>query len=602
MTHEDYKELAPTFPDEPGVYQFIDKEGRPLYVGKAKNLKKRLGSYFSAGKSKAHKTKVLVKNADHIDYTIVESEQDALLLENTLIKKFQPRYNVQLKDGKSYPYICVKNERFPRVFMTRNVIRDGSRYFGPYTSVKRVQVVLEMVRRLFQLRTCSYNLSDENIKKGKFKICLEYHIKNCKGPCEGLENEDEYNEKIRQVKNMLSGKFSVVIRHLKKQMDELSEGLEFEKAQQIKDKIDKLKKYQAKSTVVNAMIDHVDVFSITEDEDLAYVNYIKIVDGALIHAFTLELTPNLNQNQEDLLAFGIQTLRERYNSVAEEIIIPFKVSLPREDNVKLTIPKVGDKKNLLELSIKNGSYFKLQKKKARLAQIRKLPAAERILRTMMEDLNMEEIPLHIECFDNSNIQGSNPVASMVIFRNAKPAKKEYRHYNIKTVIGPDDFASMEEVVYRRYRRLLDEEKELPQLVIIDGGKGQLNAAMNSINRLGLAARIKVIGIAKRLEEIYFPGDPVPLLLSKRSESLKLIQRLRNEAHRFAITFHRNQRSKDFTKTELTNIPGIGEKTAARLLTHFKSVKKIKAALPSELMEVVGKSAALKVKEYFDKSG
>ncbi|MEM7101596.1 MAG: excinuclease ABC subunit UvrC [Bacteroidota bacterium] len=600
MTTEDYKRLSPTFPNEPGVYQFKDAEGKILYVGKAKNLKKRLASYFGNKKHQAHKTRVLVKNADHVDYTIVETEQDALLLENTLIKKYQPRYNVQLKDGKTYPYICIKNERFPRVFMTRQVIRDGSKYFGPYTSVSRVKIVLELIKQLFQLRTCTYNLTEDNINKGKFKVCLEYHIKNCKGPCENLESEEEYNEKIRQIRNMLKGKFSTVIRHMKIQMEESAAALEFEKAQLLKEKIKSLKKYQSRSTVVNPSIEDVDVFSIAEDEKLAYVNYIKVVDGAIIHTFTLEMTPNLNDNKKDLLSYAIQTLREKYRSHAPMLILPFPVPiLSDDDDLKMSIPKVGDKKKLLELSEKNVQYYKLQKKKEELAKIRKQPAAERILKTLKEDLNMDDVPIQIECFDNSNIQGSNPVASCVVFKNAKPSKKDYRHFHIKTVVGPDDFASMEEVVFRRYRRLKEENQDLPQLVVIDGGKGQLNAAVKILKELDLYDKITVIGIAKRLEEIYFPEDPVPLLLSKRSESLKLIQQLRNEAHRFAITFHRNQRSKDFAKTELTDIPGIGAKTAQKLLVHFKSVKKIKEALPSELMEVVGKNAALKVKSYFD---
>ncbi|MEO1434117.1 MAG: excinuclease ABC subunit UvrC [Bacteroidota bacterium] len=599
MNVEDYQKMLPGLPTAPGVYRFIDDTETILYVGKAKNLKKRIASYFGDKKHRAYKTRVMVKNADHLEFTVVDTEQDALLLENTLIKKHQPRYNVQLKDGKSYPYICVKNERFPRVFMTRKVIKDGSKYFGPYTSVRRVTIVLELIRQLFQLRTCSYNLSEENIKKGKFKVCLEYHIGNCKGPCEDMEEEEPYNEKIRQIKNMLSGKFTTVIRHLKKDMEALAINLEFEKAQKLKEKIDVLTDYQGKSTVVNPSIRNADVYSITMHEKQAYVNYINVVDGALIHSFTVEMTPNLDDEEEDLLLYAIKDLQEKFQSNPEEIILPFDIPLLMEEGVKKVIPKVGDRKKLLELSEKNLYYYKLQKQKEAISRIRKQTPAERILRQMKEDLQMEEIPLHIECFDNSNIQGSNPVASCVVFRNAKPFKKDYRHFKIKTVVGPDDFASMTEVVHRRYRRLIDEGKELPQLIVIDGGKGQLSAAVQSLVELGIENQVTIVGIAKRLEEIYFPDDPVPLLLNKRSETLKVIQQIRNEAHRFAITFHRNQRSKDFAKSELTNIPGIGQKTSEKLLHHFKSVKQLKGALPSEIMEVVGKAATEKILKYFE---
>lgn len=595
---EDYKQLAPGLPHTPGVYRFIDESDVILYVGKAKNLKKRIASYFGSQKHRAYKTRVMVKNSARLEYTVVDTEQDALLLENTLIKKHLPRYNVQLKDGKSYPYICVKNERFPRVFMTRKVIKDGSKYFGPYTSVRRVTIVLELIRQLFQLRTCTYNLSEENIRKGKFKVCLEYHIGNCLGPCVGLEEEEPYNEKIRQIKNMLSGRFSAVIRHLKKDMEELAANMEFEKAQKIKEKIDALTVYQGKSTVVNPSVRNVDVYSISADEKNAYVNYINVVDGALIHSFTIEMVPNLDDEPEDLLLYAIQNLKEKFQSNPEEIILPFDIPLLVEDGVKLVVPKVGDRKNLLELSEKNLYYFKLQKQKEAISRIKKQTPAERILRQMQEDLQMTDLPLHIECFDNSNIQGSNPVASCVVFRNAKPYKKDYRHFKIKTVVGPDDFASMTEVVHRRYRRLLDEGKDLPQLIVIDGGKGQLSASVQSLEALGILNQVTVIGIAKRLEEIYFPDDPVPLLLNKRSETLKVIQQIRNEAHRFAITFHRNQRSKGFAKSELTDIPGIGSKTAQKLLLEFKSVKRLKAALPSEMIEVVGKAATEKIIAYF----
>ncbi|MCB0643360.1 MAG: excinuclease ABC subunit C, partial [Phaeodactylibacter sp.] len=501
MTTEDYRTLLPTLPQQPVVYKFIDTEGIILYVGKAKNLKNRISSYFGSKKHQMHKTRTMVKNADQLEFVIVETEADALLLENTLIKKFQPRYNVMLKDGKSYNYICVKNERFPRIFITRKVIRDGSTYFGPYTSKSRLKVILELIRSLFPLRTCSFHLSPGNIEKGKFKVCLEYHIKNCQGPCEGLEDEASYNERVEQVKNMLKGNFGPVKRHFTDKMQEYAQNLEFEKAQQLKEKLGAFEDYQGKSTVVSTTIRDVDVFSIDTDDKLAYVHYIKVVNGAIINTYTQELIKNLDEELEDLLSYSIPELRDRFNSIAPEVIVPFEVPLTDPD-ITLTVPKIGDKKKLLELSEKNIKYFVLQKKKEALGQIRKQTSAERILRTLQEDLQMEELPMHIECFDNSNIQGSHPVASCVVFKNAKPSKRDYRHFNIKTVEGPNDFASMEEVVYRRYKRLKEEEESLPQLVIIDGGKGQLSSAMVSIRRLGLEEQITVIGIAKKLEEIF----------------------------------------------------------------------------------------------------
>ncbi len=599
MTTEDYKKLLPTLPKDPGVYRFFGNEDEILYVGKAKNLKNRIASYFGSKKHQARKTRVMVKNAVRVEYTIVETEVDALLLESTLIKKYQPRYNVQLKDGKTYPYICIKNERFPRVFITRRVIRDGSTYFGPYTGKTRVNVILELIRKLFQLRTCNFNLSEENINKGKFKVCLEYHIKNCKGPCTALETEEAYNEKIIQIKNMLSGKLGSVRNNLKAEMARYAENLEFEKAQSVKEKLQAFEDYQGKSTVVSTTIRNVDVFSVDMDEKMTYVNYLRVLEGAIIHTHTLEMTHNLNDEKKDLLWYALTELREKFNSNASEIIVPFKIKL-LDKNITVTVPKIGDKKKLLDLSEKNVQYFKFQKQKQELARKNQQTSAERILKQVKEDLQMEAVPIHIECFDNSNMQGSHPVSSCVVFRNARPAKRDYRHYNIKTVKGPDDFASMEEVVYRRYKRLIAEEKSLPQLIIIDGGKGQLSAAMKSIEALNIQDKVTIIGIAKRLEEIFFPNDSIPLYINKKSESLKLIQQARNEAHRFAITFHRNQRSKDFTQTELTQIPGIGDKTAQKLLVHFKSVKKIKQATPQELETLIGKSATRKLIKYFTK--
>lgn len=600
MTTEDYKKIADTLPKQPGVYRFLDETGTILYVGKAKNLKNRVASYFGQRRDRAHKTRVMVKNAERLNFTIVETEADALLLENTLIKKHQPRYNVMLKDGKSYSYICIKNERFPRVFITRYVVRDGSTYFGPYTSKSRIKIILDLIKQLFPLRTCSYNLSEANIEAGKFKVCLEYHIKNCLGPCEGLEEESEYNEKIEQVKNILRGNFGAVVGHFKSVMQRHAENLDFEKAQQIKEKLTAFEDYQAKSTVVSTTIRDVDVFSIASDEKEAYINYIKVVHGAIIHTHTQELVKNLDDEEEDLLAYAIPILRERFNSIATEVILPYELEIG-EENVNITVPKIGDKKKLLELSEKNVKYYLLQKKKQEANQTRRQTSAERILRTLQKDLQMDVLPMHLECFDNSNMQGSNPVASCVVFKNAKPSKKDYRHFNIKTVEGPNDFASMTEVVYRRYKRLLAEKEPLPQLVIIDGGKGQLSASMESIRKLGLEDKITVIGIAKRLEEIFFPEDPLPLYIDKKSESLKLIQQARNEAHRFAITFHRNQRSRSFLGTELTGIPGIGDKTAEKLLGHFGSVKKLKQATAAEIAEVTNLNIAQKLRAHFSKS-
>ena len=599
MTTDQFKEFSPTIPTEPGIYKFIDGEGMILYVGKAKSLRNRLSSYFGDKKYQQAKTKVLVRHAHHIEFTIVETEHDALLLENSLIKKHQPRYNVMLKDEKSpLIYICIKNERFPRVFLTRRPIRDGSTYFGPYLQKFRVEQLAELIRKLFQLRTCTLHLSQENIDKQKFKPCLEYHIKNCAAPCVGFETEEAYNRKIEQIKNILKGNFAAVKTHLREEMQVFAENMQFEQAQIAKDKLSLFEDFQGKSTVVNPNIHDVDVFAIAGDEKEAFVNYLKVVNGAIIHTYTLTLTKNLDEERETLLGYAIQTLREKFSSITQELIVPFPVALPGED-LTITVPKIGDKKKLLELSEKNVQYHLLQKKKQAASQTGRQTHAERILRTLQADLHMEEVPLWIECFDNSNLQGSNPVSSCVVFRNAKPAKRDYRHYNVKSVEGPNDFASMEEVVYRRYKRLLSEGQGLPQLVIIDGGKGQLSAAMKSLKALDLEGKMTVVGIAKRLEEIYFPEDPVPLHINKKSESLKLIQQARNEAHRFGITFHRNQRSKNFIKTELTEIPGIGAKTADKLLQRFGSLTRLRAAAAEEVEQAVGKAAAGKVAAYFN---
>jgi excinuclease ABC subunit C len=595
MTDDDYKAMVSTIPRDPGVYRFINAEGTVIYVGKAKNLKHRLASYFGEKKHQYFKTKAMVRNAQRIEFTIVESEADALLLENTLIKQIQPRYNVNLKDDKSYTFICIKNERFPRVFFTRRVIRDGSTYFGPYTSKARVKEIFEIVKKLFPLRTCQLLLEPKPIAAGKYKVCLEYHIKNCMGPCEGYEQEDTYNARIEQIRNILKGNFRGVLQHLKSQMETFAMDMQFEKAQQIKEKLTLFEDYQSRSTVVSHLERDLDVFSIATDETYGYVNYLKVVQGAIINSFTQELQKNLDEDEGQLLSYTIDRLREKFNSITEEIIVPFKVELV-DTNIVQTVPQRGEKKELLDLSMKNVKYFLLQKQKEKMNNVRQTPA-ERILGTLKKDLRMEAVPMHIECFDNSNIQGSNPVASCVVFRNAKPAKRDYRHFHVKTVEGPDDFASMREIVERRYTRMIAENEPLPDLIIIDGGKGQLSAAMESITKLQIREKVVVIGIAKKLEEIYFPGDSIPVYIDKKSESLKLIQQVRNEAHRFAITFHRNTRSKNFTTTELTGIKGIGEKTAEKLLKEFGSVKKLKQAAYADIEKSVGKSAAQKIVEW-----
>lgn len=585
MTTADFKAMADTIPKQPGVYRFIDPEGTILYVGKAKVLRNRVANYFGDRKDRLHRTKVMVKNAARIEFTIVETESDALLLESSLIKEYQPRYNIELKDDKSYSYICIKKERFPRVFITRQVWRDGSTYFGPYTSKGNLKNILDLVKKLFPLRTCKFNLSEENIQNDKFKVCLEYHIKNCLAPCVGFESEEEYNDKIDQIKNILKGNFSAVVKHFKAEMERLAAEMEFERAQQIMEKLQAFNNYQSKSTIVTTSINDVDVFSIAMDEKEAYVNYIKIVEGAIIHTNTQEIILNLDDEDIDsLLSYTIPIMRERFSSTASEIILDREVDLPGV-KATITVPKIGDKKKLLELSEKNAKFYLLNRKKQRISHANKQTPAERILRTLQSDLNMDELPMHIECFDNSNIQGTNPASSCVVFKNAKPSKKDYRHFNIKTVVGPDDFHSMEEVVHRRYRRLLDEGEPLPQLVIIDGGKGQLSASMRSIDLLGLRDRMTIVGIAKRLEEIYFPEDSIPIYINKKSESLKLIQQCRDEAHRFALRHHRNKRSQNFTRSELLDIPGLGEKTVQKLIAEFGSTKKVKEAPVAELLRV-----------------
>ena len=589
------RSLVSVLPDQPGIYQYFDQSGKIIYVGKAKNLKKRVGSYFKKTQDN-RKTELLVRNIADIKHMVVETEQDALLLENNLIKKYQPRYNIRLKDDKTYPWIVIKNERFPRVFQTRNVIKDGSSYFGPYTSILTVRTLLEFFRKLYKLRNCKLNLAEEQIWQGKFKVCLEYHIGNCLAPCVGKLENDQYMKSIDQIKEILKGNISGVIKYLKDLMRQYSSEMKFEDAALIKEKLDLLEKFQSRSTVVSNTISDVDVFTIDQDENFAYVNYLKIMSGAIMQTYTMEIKKVLDESPGELLEFAIVDIRQKIFSNAKEILVPFKLDFDLE-GVKIQIPKQGDKKKLLELSERNAKYFRLEKMK-HVVVSKAEQNANRILETMRKDLQLKVQPTHIECFDNSNLQGTNPVSSCVVFRDTRPFKKDYRHFNVKTVEGPDDFASMEEVVYRRYKRLLDEEKSLPQLIVIDGGKGQLGAALNSLEKLGLRGKISIIGIAKRLEEIYFPGDSVPLYLDKNSETLKIIQQLRDEAHRFGITFHRNKRSGEFLKSELESISGIGEKTRTALLTRFKSVENLKNQAFREVADEIGDSKARLIFDFY----
>ena len=591
MESEDIKLLISSLPNKAGVYQYFDKNQRILYIGKAKNIKKRVSSYFTK-KQQYAKTKMMVSKIRDIKYFVVPTEMDALLLENNLIKKYQPKYNVMLKDDKTYPFICVKNEPFPRVLQTRNVMKDGSDYFGPYTSIRLVRTLIDFVHQLYPLRTCNLNLKEENIQKKKFKLCLEYHIGNCLAPCESFQSEESYEIGINHIKQILKGDIKSVTSILKDRMEYHATNLEFEKAQSVKEKLVLLENYQSKSTIVNTKINNVDVFTIVSDEISAFVNYLKISNGAIIQTHTIELKKKLNESDIELLTYAITELRQRFNSLSKEIYTSeFLDNL--WENVKITIPKIGDKYKLIELSKRNAKYMQFDKIKKK-EKLREKSSDKRIVNQLQVDLNLKEKPRHIECFDNSNFQGTNAVAACVVFKNAKPSKKDYRHFNIKTVVGPDDFKSMEEVVYRRYKRLLEEKKDLPQLIIIDGGKGQLSSAAKSLEKLGLIGKIEIIGIAKKLEEIFFLNDPIPLYLDKRSESLKLIQQLRNEAHRFGITHHRKKRSKNTFTTSLDEIEGIGDKTIQTLISHFGSVEKIKTAKKEEIVKLIGESKYQKI--------
>ena len=591
MTQKEFSAIAASIPIQPGIYKYFDVANELMYVGKAKHLRKRVSSYFSKTFT-TYKTHELVQRIHHIEFTIVNNEQDAFLLENTLIKEFQPRFNINLKDDKTYPYIVIKNERFPRVFFTRRKIKDGSEYLGPYTSVEKVRELLNFIRQTILLRTCKLNLSESNIKKGKFKVCLEYHLGNCKGPCEGLQTLENYNEELQQLVNILKGNLSPVIQHFKKEMQDYVKKLEFEKAAVLKDRIEHLKNYQARSTVVNTRMGSVDVFSILEEGDIAYVNYLAINAGTIVQTKTIMLEKQLEETAAEVLAFAIAQIRESFSSITNEIIVPFAIDFPQQDII-ITIPKGGDKKKLLDLSEKNVNHFREEIRKRKMLNLENKTSDEKIkvLQLLQKDLQLPAVPMHIECFDNSNFQGSYPVSAMVCFKNGEPSKAEYRRFKVKTVVGINDFASMTEVVYRRYKRLLDEKQPLPQLIIIDGGKGQLSAAMQSISALNLPGTTSVVGLAKNEEEIFFPGDTESVKLPWDSESLKLIRRIRDEVHNYGINYHRNLRSKGTFVNELEQVKGIGEATANLLLKEFKSVKNIKTKTIEEITAVIGKAKA-----------
>lgn len=594
--HPDIQLKLKVLPEKPGVYQFFDAQQQIIYVGKAKNLKKRVSSYFNKTQDNG-KTRMLVKQIRDIKYLVVASEMDALLLENNLIKANQPKYNIQLKDDKTYPWICIKKEPFPRVFTTRQVVKDGSTYFGPYPSVKVVNTLISLLREIYPLRTCALDLSPVKIAEGKHKVCLEYHLGNCKGPCVGLEEEEQYQTYIKEIELIVKGNLSAVIRKLKEQMTAHAAALQFEEAQNLKTKIELLERYQAKSTVVSPSIQQVDVITVLQDEKSAFVNYLVVQTGAIIHTLTVEIRKKLDETEEDILGYVLPELREKFSSTSTEVLVSRPLSLELE-GIRFFAPQRGDKKALVELSERNATFYRLEKRKQEKLKDPQKHSA-RILEQIKKDFRLNELPTHIECFDNSNFQGTNAVSACVVFRDGKPAKKDYRHFNIKTVEGPDDFASMEEAVYRRYRRLLDEQQSLPQLIVVDGGKGQLSAGLKALERLGLRGKIAIVGIAKRLEEIFFPGDSLPIYIDKRSESLKVIQYMRNEAHRFGITHHRNKRSKHALVSEITQIPGIGEKTYEDLLLAFKTVKRVKEADFKTISEVIGPAKATLIRDYFD---
>lgn len=598
MTAQEYQQIAHTIPHQPGIYKYYDKQGTLLYVGKAKNLRKRTGSYFTKSYPN-YKTKELVTRIHRVEFTIVDSEQDAFLLENALIKQYRPKYNIDLKDDKSYPFIVIKKEHFPRVFLTRNKINDGSEYLGPFTSVGRVRELLNFIRLNIPLRTCKLNLSPANIRAGKFKVCLEYHLGNCKGPCEALQTEEDYQAGLLQIRQILKGNVSPVIQQFKEQMQTFAQDMAFEKAEMMRKKIEHLENYNARSVVVSRYLTNIDVFSLLKEDEWAYVNYLMVQNGTIVQTHTIRLETHLEETDEEVLVFAIQQLRETFNSLADEIVVPFPIEFPLEA-ITITVPKAGDKKKLVELSLKNVNYFREEIRKKKILQLEGKDDQEKkkVLYQLQEELQLPELPVHIECFDNSNFQGSYPVSAMVCFRNGIPSKKDYRHYNVKTVEGINDFATMKEVVFRRYKRLRDEEQSFPQLVIIDGGKGQLGAAMESIRELGLVGKMTLVGLAKNEEELFFPGDSESIKLPYNGDSLRLIRRIRDEVHRFGITFHRNQRSKGTFSNELEQIPGIGKQTAENLLKHFRSVKNVKNASEEDLGKVVGVARAKLIRTHF----
>ena len=594
--HSELELQLKTLPSEPGVYRYYDKKGEILYVGKAKNLKNRVLSYFNKSQI-GYKTRMMVSKIVRLETTVVNSEYDALLLENNLIKEYQPFYNILLKDDKSYPWICIKKEPFPRIFLTRNVIKDGSEYYGPYAKVKQAKTLIEVIKNIYKLRTCSLNLAPEKIKEGKYKVCLEYHIKNCSGPCEGLESEEEYAQKLNAIRGIIKGEFKAAREYLEAEMYNYAAKLEFENAQQSKEKLQILENYQTHTTIVSSNINDVDVFGIISDEAAAYVNYFKIKNGSIIQSYTTEIKKMLDETDEEILEEALIEIRNKFNSTSTEIFLPFHLNI-EIPHVKLIVPKLGDKKRIVELSEKNAMEYRVEK----LKQVQIVDPerhTNRIMAEMKKLLRLPEEPRHIEGFDNSNIQGTNPVSACVVFKDGKPSKADYRIFHVKTVEGPNDFATMEEVIYRRYSRLLDEGESLPQLILIDGGKGQLSSAVKSLKLLGLYGKISIIGIAKRLEEIFFPEDPVPLYLDKKSETLKVLQRVRDESHRFGVKQHRTRRKNSTIKSELEEIPGVGEKSIQQLLSKLKSVKRIKEASLETLEEILGKSKAKAVWEHFN---
>ncbi|MCS6935451.1 MAG: excinuclease ABC subunit UvrC [Chitinophagales bacterium] len=593
MTPDEFKEIRHTIPEAPGVYRYYDAAGEVLYIGKAKDLRKRVSSYFLKNDHSNRITR-MVRQIARIEFTIVSTEQDAFLLENSLIKSYRPRYNIQLRDDKTYPFICIKKEEFPRVFFTRQVVRDGSEYLGPYTSVNSVRSVMEMLTEIFPLRTCSLHLSDKNIAAGKFKVCLEYHLKRCMGPCQGFQSREEYDENIQQIRELLKSNFTTVIQYLRRKMNEYAEQLDFERAQEFKQKIERIEAYQSKTTIVNPRLHNLEVYGYTETDDMAFINYLRIGNGTIVRARMFEVKRVLDETKEEILARAIMENSFEENQPIEEFILPFDVELPPA-NCPVTVPLAGDKKKLLDLAQRNALYLREERLKQNMTAEERHPTF-RLLKTVKEDLKLKELPRHIECFDNSNLQGTNAVSACVVFKNAKPSKKDYRIFHVKSVEGPDDFATMREVIYRRYKRMLDEGQELPQLIIIDGGKGQLSSAAESLKALNLYGQIALVGIAKRLEEIYFPEDTTPLYINKKSETLRLIQRMRDEAHRFGITHHRKRRSKNALHSELLQIKGVGPKTFELLLKKYRSVAKLREATREEIAALVGDARARLVYE------